>query len=189
MPELPIIPFASQLEWEKWLEKHHNDSSGIWLKIAKKDSGHASVNYAEALDVALCFGWIDGQKNKFDEEYFLQKFTPRRRKSGWSAVNVGKVGKLTEQGKMCPAGIREVEAAKADGRWAAAYQSQSKIGIPEDFQTALDNNPDAKAFFGTLKSAERYSFLYRITTAKKPETRQKRITEYIQLLNDKKTFR
>ena len=188
MPELPIIPFETPDEWEKWLEKNHTESSGIWLKIAKKESGHPSVNYAEALDVALCFGWIDGQKDKFDDEYWLQKFTPRRAKSGWSAVNREKIDKLTAAGKMRPAGLREVENAKKDGRWDTAYLSQSKIGIPEDFQTELDKNPVAKEFFGTLKSAQRYSFLYRITTAKKAETRQKRITDYITLLNEKKTL-
>lgn len=184
--ELPIIAFASQADFEHWLQDNHTQSDGLWVKIAKKESGHASVNYAQALDVALCFGWIDGQKNKFDAEYFLQKFTPRRPKSPWSKINQDKVAALIESGRMREAGLKEIERAKADGRWAAAYESQSKMTVPEDFQAALDQNPAAQAFFGQLNSVNRYAILYRITTAKKAETRQQRIERFIAMLNEGK---
>lgn len=183
MTDLPIIAFESEAAWEKWLEENHAISPGLWLKIAKKHAGHASVYYPEALNVALCFGWIDGQKGKFDEQFYLQKFTPRRPKSIWSRINCEKVTALIAQGKMREAGLREIERAKADGRWEAAYESQSKIGIPEDFQAALNENPEAKAFFATLNSANRYAILFRITTAKKAETRQKNIEKFIAMLN------
>ncbi len=185
MPDLPIIAFESESAWEQWLETNHATSQGIWLKIAKKDTGVESVYYPEALNVALCFGWIDGQKNKFDDQYWVQKFTPRRAKSPWSRVNREKVAALIEQGKMREAGMKEIERAKADGRWDAAYESQSKITIPDDFQKALDENPEAQAFFDTLNSANRYAVLYRITTAKKPETRQRRIEQLTAMLNAK----
>lgn len=183
MPDLPIIPFESQQAWENWLEENHATSAGLWLKIAKKDSGHQSVTHAEALDVALCFGWIDGQRNKLDDQYFLQKFTPRRRKSIWSQINCAKVETLIQQGKMREAGLKEVERAKADGRWDAAYAPQSKITIPDELQTALDANPAAKAFFETLNSQNRYAILHRVISAKKPETRQNRIEKFIAMLN------
>lgn len=185
-PELPIIPFASQADFEHWLEANHATSAGLWLKIAKKESGHASVNYAQALDVALCFGWIDGQKNKFDAEYFLQKFTPRRPRSTWSKINQEKVAVLITNGKMREAGLREIERAKADGRWAAAYESQSRITVPDDFQALLNENPAAQRFFDQLNSANRYAILYRITSAKKPDTRKQRIEKFIAMLNEGK---
>lgn len=188
MTELPIIPFESEAAWEQWLEDNHATSPGLWLKIAKKESGHASVYYPEALSVALCFGWIDGQKDKFDEAYWLQKFTPRRAKSAWSRVNRDKVTALIAEGKMRAPGMREIERAQADGRWDAAYESQSRITIPDDFQALLDDNPDAKAFFETLNSANRYAILYRITTAKKAETRQKRIETILAMLKAGETF-
>jgi uncharacterized protein YdeI (YjbR/CyaY-like superfamily) len=179
---LPILPFATWQDWDNWLAEHHTDTGGIWLKIAKKESGFASVSYAEALDSALCYGWIDGQKASFDDQYWLQKFTPRRPKSMWSKINCDKVAVLIEAGRMQPAGLRQIELAKADGRWDAAYSSQSKITIPDDFQQALDNNPPAKEFFNTLNSANRYAVLYRIQTAKKPETRAARIQKLIDML-------
>lgn len=185
MGDLPIIAFASEAAWEKWLEENYDSSQGLWLKIAKKESGHDSVYYPEALNVALCFGWIDGQKGKFDNEFWLQKFTPRRPNSGWSAINREKVNTLIAEGKMREAGMKEVERAKAKGIWDTAYESQSKITIPEDFQTELDKNPTAKEFFAQLNSANRYAVLYRITTAKKAETRQKRIEKLIAMLNAK----
>ena len=184
--ELPIIPFASQADFEQWLEDNHATLTGLWLKIAKKESGHTSVNYAQALDVALCFGWIDGQKNKFDAEYFLQKFTPRRARSPWSKINQDKVAVLIANGKMREAGLREIERAKADGRWAAAYESQRTMTVPDDFQAALDKNPAAQLFFDQLNSVNRYAILYRITTAKKADTRQKRIETFIVMLNEGK---
>ena len=184
--ELPIITFASAGEWEQWLEENASVSDGLWLKIAKKESGYASVNYHQALDVALCFGWIDGQKNKFDDAYFLQKFTPRRTKSPWSKINQDKVAVLIEQGKMREGGLKEIERAKADGRWAAAYESQSKMTVPDDLQAELDKNPAAQLFFDKLNSVNRYAILYRVTTAKKVETRQSRIEKFITMLNEGK---
>ena len=181
--DLPIIPFASPGDWEAWLAEHHATSSGLWLKISKKGSGIASVSYAEALDAALCYGWIDGQKGKFDDDYYLQRFTPRRARSKWSKINREKATKLIESGAMKPAGLREVEQAKADGRWDAAYESQSKATVPEDLQRELDKNPEAAAFFETLNSANRYAILYQIQDAKKPETRARRIEKYVTMLS------
>ena len=183
MPDLPIIPFNSAQAWEQWLEQHHTEPDGLWLKIAKADTSIRTVTYAEALEIALCFGWIDGQKQKFDESYWLQKFTPRRPKSGWSQRNKTIVAELMAAGRMREAGQVEIDRAIADGRWDAAYASQSKIEVPEDFQAELEQNPQAQAFFDTLNSANRYAFLYRITTAKKVETRQKRISQFIDMLN------
>jgi uncharacterized protein YdeI (YjbR/CyaY-like superfamily) len=187
-PELPILPFASQSKWADWLAKQHGKSAGVWLQLAKKDSGIPSVTYAEALDIALCYGWIDGQKKSFDEKYFLQKFTPRRPKSIWSKINVEKVERLIASGQMKPAGLKAIEAAKADGRWAQAYSSQKNISVPEDFQSALDGNKKAKAFFETLNSANRYSFLFRIETARKAETRAKRIQQFVEMLEKGEKF-
>lgn len=183
---LSVIPFASRGAWEAWLEEHHVASEGLWLKISKKSSGIESVSYAEALEAALCYGWIDGQRDSFDGEYFLQRFTPRRPRSKWSKVNVGKVTKLIEEGRMMPAGLREVERAKVDGRWEAAYESQSTATVPEDLQRRLDENPEAAAFFATLNSANRYAILYRIQDAKRPETRARRIEKVVVLLNERK---
>lgn len=184
MADYPTLPFESEQIWEDWLEVNHNKADGVWLKIAKANSGIDTVTYAEALNVALCFGWIDGQKQKFDDKYWLQKFTPRRQRSPWSQRNKELVAKLIAAERMREAGQAEIDRAKEDGRWAAAYAPQSKIEIPEDFQAALDANPTAKAFFATLKSADRYSVLYRITTAKRPETREKRIRELTAMLNE-----
>jgi uncharacterized protein YdeI (YjbR/CyaY-like superfamily) len=180
--DLPIIPFATQQDWEAWLEEHHADAKGIWLKFAKKEAGIASVSYMEAVESALCYGWIDAQKASFDEQYWLQKFTPRSPKSVWSKVNRDKATALIESGRMRPAGLRQVELAKANGRWDAAYESQSKISVPDDFQRELDNNPQAQEFFNTLNSVNRYAILYRIQTAKKPETRAARIQKFIAML-------
>lgn len=178
----PILPFASWQDWERWLAEHHTDTEGVWLKLAKKESGIASVTYAEALESALCYGWIDGQKTSFDEQYWLQKFTPRRPRSMWSKVNCDKVAALIEAGRMQAAGLRQVELAKADGRWEQAYASQSKMSVPDDFQQALESNQQAKDFFNTLNSANRYAVLYRIQTAKRPETRAARIQKLIEML-------
>jgi uncharacterized protein YdeI (YjbR/CyaY-like superfamily) len=180
--DLPILSFETQQDWGTWLAERHTDSKGIWLKIAKKETGIPSVSYSEALDSALCYGWIDGQKGAFDDSYWLQKFTPRRAKSIWSKVNCDRATALIAEGRMQPAGVRQVELAKADGRWESAYHSQSKITIPEDFQSALDKNQQAKEFFGTLNSVNRYAILYRLQTAKKPETRSARIHKFIEML-------
>ena len=155
--------------------------------MAKKASGLASVDHPGALDVALCFGWIDGQRKKFDDTHFLQKFTPRRPRSKWSKINREKVENLIEQGRMREAGLAQIEAAKADGRWDAAYDSPSNATVPDDLQAALDANPEAKAFFETLTSNNRFAILYRIQDAKRPETRQRRIDKFIEMLNNKET--
>lgn len=182
MPEQPLVAFATAAEFRQWLTAHHVDHPGIWLKIAKKASGIPSITYAEALDEALCFGWIDGQKKSFDGTAFLQKFTRRGKRSVWSKINVGHVGRLEKEGRMKPAGIAAVDAAKADGRWEAAYSGSRTAEAPQDFLTALEGEPDAKAFFLTLNKTERFGFLFRISTAKKPETRRKRIAGFVAML-------
>ncbi len=179
---LSILPFETQQEWEAWLKENQAESKGVWLKLAKKEARTPSVSYAEALDSALCYGWIDGQKAAFDDEYWLQKFTPRTAKSIWSKANCAKAETLMAQGRMQSAGLQQVELAKADGRWERAYESQSKIAIPDDFQVALDNNPQAQDFFNTLDSANRYAFLFRIHAVKKPETRTAKIQKFIEML-------
>jgi uncharacterized protein YdeI (YjbR/CyaY-like superfamily) len=186
--ELLILPFESKKKFAEWLAKNHDKSAGLWLKIAKKAAGISTVTYLEALDVALCYGWIDGQKGSFDEQYFLQKFTPRRPKSTWSKINVEKVAGLIASGEMKPSGLKAVEAAKQDGRWDAAYASQKNIVVPADFQSALNKNKKAKAFFETLTGSRRYSFLFRIETAKKAETREKRIRQFVEMLAKGETF-
>jgi uncharacterized protein YdeI (YjbR/CyaY-like superfamily) len=180
--DLPVLPFASPADWEAWLEENHAEAPGIWIKIAKKATGIETVTHLEALDVALCFGWIDGQRRRLDDKWFLQRFTPRRPRSRWSQVNRDNVARLTAAGRMRPAGLREVERAQADGRWAAAYASQSKIEVPEDLQAALDANPAAAEFFATLKGSNRYAVLYRIHDAKRPETRARRIDKFVAML-------
>ena len=180
---VPIMSFETQQDWEVWLKEYHVDTRGIWLKIAKKEARTPSVSYAEALEGALCYGWIDGQKAAFDDKYWLQKFTPRTANSIWSKVNCGKAEALIAEGRMQPAGLRQVELAKSDGRWERAYELQSKITIPDDFQIELDKNPKAKDFFSTLDSANRYAFLFRIHAAKKPETRSAKILKFVEMLN------
>jgi uncharacterized protein YdeI (YjbR/CyaY-like superfamily) len=152
------------------------------VKLGKKSAGKPSITYAEALDGALCYGWIDGQKKPLDDTAWLQKFTPRGPKSIWSQINQGKVAALIASGQMQPAGLAAVEAAKADGRWAAAYASQKQMGVPPDLQTELDQHPEAKAFFATLNSTNRYAILFRLATAKKAETRAKRLQQFVQML-------
>jgi len=186
--DLPILPFESQQKFADWLAKHHNQSDGVWLKLAKKGSDLPSVTYDEAVETALCYGWIDGQKQGFDEKFWLQKFTPRRSKSIWSKINREKAEKLIASGRMQPAGLAAAELAKQDGRWQAAYDSQKTITVPDDFQAELDKNPKAKAFFETLTSAKRYSFLFRIQTAKKPQIREKRIRQFVEMLERSESF-
>ncbi len=180
--ELPILPFASAAAWEAWLEDQHAHAPGVWLQIAKKAAGVATVTYAEALDVALCFGWIDGQKRGFDATWFLQRFTPRKRGSRWSKINTGHVERLLAAGRMRPAGLAQVEAARADGRWEAAYAGQRSAAVPPDLRAALDANPDAAAFFATLRGANRYAILYRVQDAQRPETRTRRIDRFVAML-------
>ncbi len=179
---LPILAFASPAKWEEWLAEHSRTSKGVWLKFAKKGSGETTVTYAEALEVALCHGWIDSQKGALDETFFLQRFTPRGPRSKWSKINVDKVEALTKAKRMRPAGLAEVEKARADGRWEAAYDGQRTIAVPEDLQKELDANPKAAAFFATLSSVNRYAILYRIQEAKKPETRARRIEKFMGML-------
>ncbi len=174
--------FEDQQTWLSWLRKNHATSSGVWLRIGKKGGDVRSVSYPEAVDAALCFGWIDGQKKSDDERYWLQRFTPRSEKSVWSKVNRDKAVRLIEAGQMSAAGLREVERAKRDGRWDRAYDSPGGATIPADFQGVLDKTPRAKAFFATLDSRNRYAVLFRIQTAKKPETRAKRIQQFAEML-------
>jgi uncharacterized protein YdeI (YjbR/CyaY-like superfamily) len=178
----PILQCASPQAWEDWLDVHHAQPQGVWLKNAKKGSGISSMTHAEALDVALCYGWIDGQRKTFDDTYYLQKFTPRRPKSFWSQINTRKVEQLIEAGRLRPAGMREVEAARRDGRWAAAYASQSNMTVPDDLLAELDRHPAARAFFETLNKANRYAICYRIENARRPETRRARIEKFIAML-------
>jgi len=180
--DLPTRSFASQTDWERWLEANHGESRGIWLKIAKKASGIDTVTYAEAIDVALCFGWIDGQRRSFDDEWFLQRFTPRRARSRWSQINRAKVERLIADCRMRPAGLGEIERARQDGRWDAAYASQSTIEVPPDLRQALEANPAASEFFATLDSANRYAILYRVHDAKQAETRARRIEKFVAML-------
>jgi len=179
--ELPIELFVDAAAWERWLE-HHPASEGVWLKIAKKDSGVVSVSYAEALDVALCHGWIDGQKKGFDEQCFLQRFTPRRARSTWSKINVAKIEGLVAAGRMRPGGLREVEAAKTDGRWDAAYDGSRSMEVPPELAKALAKNRKAKAFFDALDKTNRYAVCWRVQTAVKPETRQARVEKLVAML-------
>jgi uncharacterized protein YdeI (YjbR/CyaY-like superfamily) len=180
--DLPIVLFASPLELETWLEKNHAESAGVWLKIAKKGSGVESVSYAEALELALCFGWIDSQKRSFDEKHFLQRFTPRRPRGKWSRINRDAAEELIAAGRMRPAGLAEVEAARADGRWDAAYAGQRTAEVPDDLRRELDANPAAREFFAGLDSANRYAIVYRLNEAKKPQTRERRLRKFVAML-------
>ncbi len=180
--ELPIVLFSDPGELEAWLEVQPADSGGAWLKIAKKGSGVKSVSYAEALEVALCFGWIDSQKRGFDESFFLQRFTPRRPRGRWSRINREKAEGLIAAGRMRAAGLAEVEAAKADGRWDVAYEGQRTAEVPPDLQRELERNSAAREFFATLDSANRYAIVYRLGEAKKPETRERRLRKFVEML-------
>ncbi|MFZ3083908.1 YdeI/OmpD-associated family protein [Rhodoferax ferrireducens] len=179
---LPIQHFEQQRDWANWLAENHSTSPGLWLQLAKKGVAIQSVSYDEAIEVALCFGWIDGQKQTHNEQFWLQKFTRRSDKSVWSKINKDKALALIKTGKMKPTGLQEVERAKSDGRWDAAYDSASKATVPSDFQSALDSNTRAKNFFGTLDSRNRYAILFRIQTAKKAETRAKKIAQFVLML-------
>jgi uncharacterized protein YdeI (YjbR/CyaY-like superfamily) len=187
--ELPTIQFASVEAWERWLAKNHENAPGVWIRFAKKGSGIESVNYKEALDAALCYGWIDSQTKKYDDNTYLQKWTPRTRKSMWSKINREKVAVLIENGQMKAAGLAEIEHAKADGRWEAAYDSPANATVPEDLQNALNKSERAKAAFEELTKSQRYSILFRIQTAKRAETRAKRIQQFVeQLEKDESLF-
>lgn len=178
----PVLPFASDEEFLTWLDANHETSTGLWIKFAKRDSGIPSVYYAQALDVALCYGWIDGQAKSLDDSYYLQRFTPRTTRSRWSKINRTKVAALIEAGRMTPAGQRAIDAAKADGRWDAAYDSPRTATVPDDLRAALDADPEAAAFFETLSSQNRYAILHRTAEAKRAETRAKRIAKFVEML-------
>lgn len=181
-PELPVEPFASVAALEKWLAANHASSSGLWIKAAKKDSGIPSVTWDEIVEAALCFGWIDGQRNGLDRTHFLQKITPRRPRSLWSKRNIGKVAALTKAGRMRPAGLAEVQRAKKDGRWDAAYGSSKEMTVPEDFLKAVKKSKKAQAAFDVLKAAGRFAISFRLHTAKKPETRARRFEALLAML-------
>lgn len=186
--DLQIKSFKDKRGWSTWLDKNHASSRGVWLRIAKKAAGIRSVSYSDALEVALCYGWIDGQKRSNDEVSWLQKFTPRRAGSIWSAINREKALELIKNGQMKPGGLKAIDLAKENGQWASAYDSQSKITLPPDFQAELDKNAKAKAFFSTLNSANRYAFLFRLQNARKPETRLKRLQQFIAMLEAHQKF-
>ena len=179
---LPIQHFERQKNWARWLAQNHDSSPGLWMQLAKKAADIQSVSYDEAVEAALCFGWIDGQKQAHSKQFWLQRFTPRSDKSVWSKINKEKALSLIKAGKMKRAGLREVERAKSDGRWHAAYDSASKAAVPSDFQAALHGNPRAKEFFATLDGRNRYAILYRIQTAKNAGMRAERISKFVQML-------
>jgi uncharacterized protein YdeI (YjbR/CyaY-like superfamily) len=180
--DLPILPFANQRAFETWLSKNHARARGVWIKMAKAKSGIRSINYAHALEVALCWGWIDGQSRRVDDEWFLQRFTPRAARSMWSKINCARAEALIASGKMKAAGLAEVERAKNDGRWERAYDSWSGAQVPDDLAAALSRNKRASAFFAGLDSRNRYAILHRIQTVKKAETRAGRIAEFVRML-------
>jgi uncharacterized protein YdeI (YjbR/CyaY-like superfamily) len=186
--ELPVLAFRSAAAWRSWLEAEHDRSAGTWLKIAKKTAPDPTVSYAEALADALCFGWIDGQKRPLDEHYWLQRFSPRKPGSRWSKINTDKATALIAADLMRPAGLREVELAKADGRWEQAYAGQRSSEVPEDLAAALAASPAAAEFFATISRINRYAILYRIGSVKRPETRARKIAQYVQMLADHQTI-
>jgi uncharacterized protein YdeI (YjbR/CyaY-like superfamily) len=177
-----IQAFDSAVAWEVWLAAHHATAVGLWLKLARKDSGVATVSYSEALDVALCYGWIDAQKDKLDQRFWLQRFTPRQPRSRWSAINRTRALALIANQRMRPAGLRQIELAQADGRWEAAYQGQRDATVPEDLRLELEKNAAARDFFAKLDSANRYAILYRLHEAKRPETRARRLEKFVTML-------
>jgi uncharacterized protein YdeI (YjbR/CyaY-like superfamily) len=179
-----IVEFESAVGFERWLGEHHDSSPGVWLKLRKKERGVVALDYAQALDVALCHGWIDGQKRGLDDVCWLQRFTPRTARSKWSKINRDKAAALIEQGRMRPAGVAEVERAKADGRWEAAYDGAKAATVPDDLALALAANPAAEEFFSTLDGQNRYAILYRVQDAKRPETRARRIEKFVAMLAD-----
>jgi uncharacterized protein YdeI (YjbR/CyaY-like superfamily) len=186
MALIPSAPtptlFKTARSFDTWLKKHHATSDGLWLQIAKKGADEPSVTYAQAVEIALCWGWIDGQKKGLDDQHFLQRFTPRRSRSIWSKINVDKVAALIDAGRMQPAGQAQIDAAKADGRWQQAYDGARTSTMPDDLQAALDAAPKAKAFFATVNATNRYAVLWRVQTAVKPETRAKRIAQLVDML-------
>jgi uncharacterized protein YdeI (YjbR/CyaY-like superfamily) len=186
--DLPVISFETSADFRNWLENNYEDQTGIWLRIFKKDSGVPSVNYTLALDEALCYGWIDGQVKSIDEQSYIQKFTPRRSRSMWSKRNIENVKRLKKEGRMRPSGIKEVERAKSDGRWENSYDSPSNMTVPEDFLIELSKDKKAAEFFNTLSKINKYSIVWRLQTAKKPETRANRMKVILEMLSKGKSF-
>jgi uncharacterized protein YdeI (YjbR/CyaY-like superfamily) len=180
--EPPVLSFPTRARWEAWLERHHGDEAGVWLKLAKKGSAARTVGYPDVLEVALCFGWIDGQRKPLDGDFFLQRFTPRRARSRWSRANREWATRLIESGSMREPGLREVERAQADGRWEAAYDGQRTAELPDDLRRALEENEAAAQFFATLDAQNRYAVLYRVQEAKRAETRARRIAQFVEML-------
>jgi uncharacterized protein YdeI (YjbR/CyaY-like superfamily) len=187
-PDLAVKRFRSQKAWETWLKRNHEKTPGVWLEFAKKGSGLVTVTYKEALEVALCYGWIDGLVGSVDDKLYKQRFTPRRPRSKWSQINVASVERLHREGRLAPAAVREMEAAQRDGRWAAAYPSPSKMRPPEDLEAELEKFPEARRFFENLSSQNRYAILYRLQDAKRPETRARRLEEFVRMLREGKTL-
>ena len=187
-PESEIKSFPTPAKFRAWLEKNHGQSDGFWLRFFKKASGEKTIIYAEAVEEALCHGWIDGQVKKYDETSWIQRYTPRRPRSVWSKINTGRAEQLIKEGRMTPSGLKQIEAAKADGRWASAYDSPSTATPPEDFLHELAKNNKARAFFGTLSKSSIYSFIFRLQTAKKAETRKKRIKTFVEMLERGEKF-
>lgn len=186
--DIPVLSFSTQEEWHHWLDKNHTSEKGLWLRFYKKDSETKSINYAEALDEALCYGWIDGQAKKYDEKSWLQRFTPRRKRSIWSKRNIEHIDRLNKAGRMQPSGLKEVEKAKVDGRWNNAYDSPSAMNAPDDFLKKLSKNKKAERFFNALNKTNKYAINWRLQTAKKPETREKRMMEILKMLENGETF-
>jgi uncharacterized protein YdeI (YjbR/CyaY-like superfamily) len=184
----PAIAFASPEAWERWLEDNHGASDGVWIKMGKKQAGVESVRYPEVLECALCFGWIDARREALDERHFLQRFTPRRPRSKWSRINRDTAERLITERRMRPAGLAEVERARADGRWEAAYEGQRRITVPKDLQRELDARPSASAFFAGLSSQNRYAILYRLQDAKRPQTRARRLQQFVAMLEAGETI-
>lgn len=185
---MPVVSFASSKEWSTWLAANHGKSNGVWLRFFKKDSGEKTVTYAEALDDALCYGWIDGQADKYDANSYIQKFTPRKPKSMWSKRNTEKAERLIEEGKIKKAGLQQVELTKADGRWQQAYDSPKNMKVPDDFLQQLSADTKAKTFFDTLNKTNLYAIAWRLQTAKKPETREKRLKQILEMMREGKKF-
>ena len=184
----PLIEFPDRTDWEAWLGEHHDGEAGVWLLLAKKGAPRATVTQEQALEVALCFGWIDGQIGRHDDHFYKQRFTRRRPRSKWSQLNCKRATELIANGLMQAPGLEQVRLAKADGRWEAAYEPQSSATVPDDFAQALAANPPAHEFFATLTGARRYAFLYRVQDAKRPETRAARIAKFVGLLAEGKTL-
>ena len=185
---METLPFASAMDFRHWLEKNHAVSDGLWLRIFKKDSGEISLTYPEALDQALCFGWIDGQTKPFDARSYLRKFTPRRSKSQWSKINTSHADRLIKSGAMTAAGLRAIEAAKADGRWQRAYSSAREACPPADFLRELAGNKKARAFFKSLNKTNVYSIVYRLETARSPQIRAKRMKIILAMMREGRKF-